>query len=68
MIKVEYIPTPPRVKKYRAHCKCGCVFTYEETDKHRKCFGHGDFWDVVNCPYCGNDIGTLWDDSMIEDV
>ena len=67
MIKIEYTPEPFRVKKYRARCKCGCIFTFDENDKIRKCYGHGDFWDVVFCPNCGHDIGTLWDESEVSE-
>lgn len=68
MIKIEYIPRPPKVKQYRAHCKCGCIFTFNEEDKYTKCFGHGDFWRIISCPHCGNDIGTLWDESTVEEI
>jgi hypothetical protein len=68
MIKVEYLPKAPKIKKYRATCKCGCVFTYDATDRINECFGHGDFWDVIFCPNCGNVIGTPWDGSKIEEI
>ena len=68
MIKVEYLPKAPKIKEYRATCKCGCVFTYDERDRYNKCFGHGDFWDIVLCPNCGNVIGTPWDNSKIEEI
>ena len=68
MIKIEYTPPAPKVKKYRAHCKCGCIFTFNEEDKYTKCFGHGDFWRIINCPHCGNEIGTLWDESIMEEI
>ena len=68
MVEIEYAPHPPKIKKYRAHCKCGCIFTFEETDKVRKCYGHGDFWDIIYCPYCHNAIGTPWDESSVSDA
>lgn len=63
MIKIEYAPPAPEVKQYRTRCKCGCIFTFNEKDKYTKCFGHGEFWSIINCPFCGNDIGTPWDES-----
>ena len=68
MIKIEYTPAPKKIKKYRAHCICGCIFTYDENDKHIQCFGHGDFWDVVHCPLCNHTIGTPWDETAVEEI
>lgn len=68
MIEIEYRPDPPKVKKYRASCKCGCIFTFNETDKVNKCYGHGDFWNIIYCPNCHNDIGTPWDESLVRDA
>lgn len=65
MIKIEYMPPTPKVPEYRANCKCGCVFTFSETDKYKKCFGHGDFEMVVRCPHCGNYIGRTFDESVV---
>lgn len=68
MIKVEYMPKAPSIKRYRAKCKCGCVFTFDENDRVTRCYGHGDFWKVVFCPNCHNDIGTMWDESEVEEI
>ena len=64
MIKIEYIPKP---KHFRAKCKCGCIFTYDEQDTVQKRFGHGESWEVVFCPNCGNNIGTPWDESEVSE-
>lgn len=65
MINVEYYPPKKKIAKYRATCKCGCIFTYDENDKKTECFGHGSFWDIVYCPNCKNKIGAPWDESEI---
>lgn len=31
---------------------CGCVFTADETEFHRKITGHGESDDVIMCPCC----------------
>ena len=65
MIQVEFTP---HEKHYRARCKCGCVFTFDQTDQKLVCFGHGEFWDVVMCPHCLNYIGRPGDQSTVEEI
>lgn len=48
------------IKMYKVTChECYTVFTCDENDMHKVCFGHGEFADAVTCPVCENDC-TAW--------
>lgn len=65
MIRIEYVPP---INQYRAKCKCGCVFTFDENDRHQRCYGHGSFYDVIQCPICHNLISGADDYGTIEQI
>lgn len=69
-IQIEHLPDKPvpSIRKYRAQCPCGCVFTYLETDKERYCVGHGDFRSAIRCPNCHEFCGIGWDKASITEI